>query len=141
LDAFENGRYHLRVDGPNGFGREHRGSADDPALVIQCGYEATPGEANKLTGNVLLLITNADAQRSFEVTIKDHAYGAAPIRQTIAAARGDATTKIVIDSRPGQRWYDFSVFVEGFEAFEKRHAGRVETGAEGITDPLMGRLV
>ena len=47
---------------------------------------------------------------------------------------------IDIDPRPGQGWYDFSVLVRGFEGFEKRHAGRVETGAEGITDPVMGRM-
>ncbi|MHB1081275.1 MAG: phosphocholine-specific phospholipase C [Prosthecobacter sp.] len=139
--SFENGRYHLRVHGPNGFYREHRGSADDPALLIQCAYEPTRADASKLTGNVLLLIKNTDARKSFEVTIKDHAYGTASIRQTIAAASGDAATKIVIDPRHGQGWYDFSVLVEGFEHFEKRHAGRVETGEDGITDPVMGGLV
>jgi phospholipase C len=136
--SFENGRYHLRVHGPNGFYREHRGSAEDPALLIQCEYESARGDASKLTGNVLLLIKNLDAGKSFEVTIHDHAYGIAPIHQTIAATSGDATTKIVIDSRSGQGWYDFSVLVEGFENFEKRHAGRVETGADGISDPFMG---
>jgi phospholipase C len=139
--SFENGRYHLRVHGPNGFYREHRGSADDPPLLIQCQYEPTRGDANKLTGNILLSIKNTDAQKSFEVNIEDRAYGAAPIRQTIAATSGDATVNMVIDSRPGQGWYDFSVLVEGFESFERRHAGRVETGADGITDPYMGGLV
>ncbi|WP_406697266.1 phospholipase C, phosphocholine-specific [Singulisphaera sp. Ch08] len=137
--SFENGLYHLRVCGPNGFYREHRGSANDPALLIECDYERTPADASKLTGNIALLVKTTDARKSYDVIIKDHAYGAEPIRQTIAA--GSAPTKIVINPYRGQGWYDFSLLVQGFEEFEKRLAGRVETGAEGITDPYMGRLV
>jgi phospholipase C len=137
--SFENGLYHLRVCGPNGFYREHRGSAHDPALRVECDYERTPDDASKLTGKILLLVKNTDRRKSYVVIIKDHAYGAEPIRRTIAAE--SAPTKIVIDPRRGQGWYDFSLFVQGFEQFEKRHAGRVETGADGVTDPYMGRLV
>jgi phospholipase C len=137
--SFEYGLYHLRVCGPNGFYREHRGSAHDPALRVECDYERTPDDASKLTGNIVLLVKNTDRRKSYDVVIKDHAYGAEPIRQTIAAE--SASTKIVIDPRRGRGWYDFSLFVQGFEQFEKRHAGRVETGADGVTDPYMGRLV
>ena len=38
LDGFEQGIYHLRVCGPNGFLREFAGSADDPRVEIQCEY-------------------------------------------------------------------------------------------------------
>jgi len=38
-------------------------------------------------------------------------------------------------------WYDFTVKVSGADNFEKRFAGRVETGKESITDPYMGRVV
>lgn len=137
--SFENGLYHLCVYGPNGFYREHRGIASDPGLRIECDYERTPGDASKLTGNVVLLVTNTDRRTSYEVTIKDNAYGAEPIRHTISA--NGAPTKIVIDTRRGQRWYDFSLFVQGVEQFEKRFAGRVETGEDGVTDPYMGRIV
>ncbi|MBS0210214.1 MAG: phospholipase C, phosphocholine-specific [Planctomycetes bacterium] len=137
--SFENGLYHLCVSGPNGFYREHRGSAHDPALVIECDYERTPADASKLTGKILLLVRSTDARKSYDVTFKDQAYGAEPIRQTITA--GSAPTRILIDPCRGQGWYDFSLLVQGFEQFEKRHAGRVETGADGITDPYMGRLV
>lgn len=137
--SFENGLYHLRVCGPNGFYREHRGSAHDPALLIECDYERTPADASQLTGNLVLLVKNMEERKSFDVLIQDHAYGAEPIRQTISPA--SAPTKIVIDPHRGQGWYDFSLFVKGCEPFEKRFAGRVETGAEGITDPYMGRVV
>jgi phospholipase C len=129
----------LCVHGPNGFYREHRGSAHDPGLRIECDYERTPDDPSKLTGNIALLLTNTDRQKSYDVIIKDRAYGAQPIRQTIAA--DSASTKIVIDTSRGERWYDFSLFVQGFEPFEKRYAGRVETGADGITDPYMGRVL
>jgi phospholipase C len=36
-------------------------------------------------------------------------------------------------------WYDFSVRVQGHEGFEKRYAGRIETGRDSISDPQMGR--
>src|SRR5690606_16844246 len=111
--SFENGLYHLCVHGPNGFYREHRGSAHDPGLRVECDYERTPDDASKLTGNIVLLVTNTDRRKSYDVIIKDHAYGAEPIRQTVAAE--SAPTKIVIDTRRGERWYDFSLFVQGFE--------------------------
>lgn len=137
VSSFEKGLYHLRIHGPNGFYREHRGRGDDPALLIECDYERTPEDARQLTGNVLLLIQNAAGQRSYDVIIKDHAYGAQPIRQTIAAG-GDRVTRIVLDTHASRGWYDFSIFVAGAAHFEKRHAGRVETGADSISDPCMG---
>jgi len=76
-------------------------------------------------------------RKSHEVTVRDHAYGAQPIRQTIAAG-GDGVTTIVLDTRASRGWYDFSVLVAGAVHYEKRHAGRVETGADGISDPCMG---
>ena len=109
------------------------------ALLIECDYERTHADATRLTGNVVLIVKNTDARKSYDVTVKDHAYGAEPIRQAVAA--GSAPTKIMINPHRGQGWYDFSLLVQGFEHFEKRHAGRVETGADGITDPYMGRLV
>ena len=99
----------------------------------------TSADASKLTGNVVLTVTNRDASKPCEVIIKDQAYGAEPIRQTIPP--GSAPTRIVVNTNRSQGWYDFSLLVPGYEQFEKRHAGRVETGAEGITDPYMGRLV
>src|SRR5450432_1140481 len=50
LKNFENGIYHLRIYGPNGFFREFKGSADDPLLLIGCEYETASG--NKLSGNI-----------------------------------------------------------------------------------------
>ena len=47
---------------------------------------------------------------------------------------------VLLNLKASFGWYDFSVKIEGFEPFEQRFAGRVETGKESFSDPLMGRL-
>ncbi len=141
VSSFENGRYHLCLHGPNGFFREHRGSAADPALLIQCEYERSKANAaHKLTGNVQLHIKNTSGAPC-EITITDHAYGARPISKVIAPISDGVATQIVLDQSATHGWYDFSITVKGSEHFSRRFAGRVETGAESISDPYMGRVV
>ena len=38
-------------------------------------------------------------------------------------------------------WYDISVKIKGNDIFEKRYAGRVETGRESKSDPAMGMVI
>ncbi|MNE61045.1 Non-hemolytic phospholipase C precursor [compost metagenome] len=95
-----------------------------------------------LTGNIDLKIVNLEKGKSYTVLIIDNAYGTKPIKKLI----GKASTKegiidIVLDLTKNHSWYDFSVKVEGFDTFEKRYAGRVETGKDGYSDPLMGGLI
>lgn len=137
---FEDGKYALRVYGPNGFYRGHSGTVSDPAIRVRCEYERNPGDPGKLTGNIALFVSNGDPNQVLEVTIKDHSYGAKPIVQQIPAATREPV-KIVLDQSGSHGWYDFSLLVKGFEHFNKRHAGRVETGAASVTDPYMGRIV
>src|SRR5690606_35507411 len=54
INSFESNQYHLRVHGPNGFYREFKGFANDPALRVSCVYEKD--KRNNLTGNVVLTI-------------------------------------------------------------------------------------
>ncbi|MBP7948674.1 MAG: phospholipase C, phosphocholine-specific [Verrucomicrobiales bacterium] len=141
LAFFENGLYHLRLHGPNGFFREHRGSADDPPLDIQCEYERSREKAaQKLTGNVELNIANHGSQPC-EITITDHAYGANPLTRVIAPKSSGATSTLVLDQGTSHGWYDFTITVKDGGPFFRRFAGRVETGAESISDPFMGRVV
>jgi phospholipase C len=44
---------------------------------------------------------------------------------------------VPIDLAASERWYDLSVFVDGGQAFERRYAGRVETGEWGSSDPAL----
>ena len=46
-----------------------------------------------------------------------------------------ATIDVVMWSAKSHGWYDISMSVENSEV---RYAGRVETGATSITDPVMG---
>lgn len=135
VKGFENDQYHLRVYGPNGFFREFRGERNDPLITVGFEYQRTRPGAGQLTGNVLLKISNADPGKEYTIEIRDHAYK----QKTIQKALGKAgSQQVVLDLGKSFGWYDFSIKVGGFELFEKRYAGRVETGKAGYSDPAMG---
>jgi len=137
LADFEKNRYHLRVYGPNGFYRELTGDANNPSLQIVCSYEASRLNAAKLSGNVRLNITNNDT-KAHTLSIIDNSYKTGDTSKVIEAG---ASTSIVLDLSKTHNWYDHSVKVKGYDWFEERFAGRVETGAVTKTDPLMGGLI
>lgn len=137
LAAFEGGIYHLRVHGPNGFHREYRGGADDPALSVACEYDREDG-SDHLNGSLRLSLRNLDPKRAFDLEITDHAYGKAPMRKQVPAS---GSVAIVLDQKESHGWYDFSLTVSGAESYLRRYSGRIETGADGFTDPHMGRAV
>jgi phospholipase C len=130
--------YHLRVYGPNGFLREFKGATGNPPIEILCSYERDA--KNQFTGNVLVKIKNTDAQRSYSIQLSDNSYRTKGEQKTLekAGAKGAQTT-IVLTLKNSHNWYDFSLLVSGFAAFEQRYAGRVETGKTGYSDPLMGQ--
>jgi phospholipase C len=132
LSEFETQDYHLRVYGPNGFFREYVGSRNDPQVVARCEYERA-GEAG-LTGKIELQIANLNRESPYTVEIRDLSYKQA--MQTKVIAPG-GTARILLDLERSSNWYDFSLKISGVEGFEKRYAGRVETGKPGISDPAM----
>ncbi|MFO0807747.1 MAG: phospholipase C, phosphocholine-specific [Gemmataceae bacterium] len=135
LADFENERYHLRVYGPNGFFREFKGSGDNPTVEVRFDYaRAKPGD-RILTGGVTIELTNADQQKGATIEVHDNAYKAAVPPQSLAAG-GRAT--LAIDTKASFGWYDFTVRIAGHEPFEKRYAGRVETGQWSYSDPQIG---
>jgi phospholipase C len=135
LAAFEGSRYGLRVYGPNGFFREFRGDAGDPAVGISFGYEPSSGGAHPFSGNgVLQLKNNGDA---CSVMVVDNAYkGEYPVKQLAAGEQAALT----ILSAKNQGWYDFTIRIKGREGFEVHYAGRIETGRDSISDPHMGNI-
>jgi len=137
INDFGNEDYHLKVYGPNGFYREFAGNKNNPLVKVICEYETGKINTAKLTGNVVLNITNHDT-RAHSFVISDNSYKAAGHSQVVAAG---STIKMVLDLARNYRWYDFSVKLKGYDAFEERFAGRVETGMPTKTDPLMGGLV
>lgn len=135
LENFEKGKYHLRVDGPNGYYREFIGSANNPDLLISCTYEGVNG---KLTGNVLVKVVNTNPSKGYVVAVKDISYRKNDVKRNIAAG---STQEIVLDLKTTHGWYDFNLTVEGQADFAQRYAGRVETGRASFSDPAMGRIV
>ena len=137
LDDFENGHYDLRLYGPNGFFRSFAGDKNDPGVLINLFYENTA--AQMPSGRIELKMINPDTSRSYTVHIRDNAYKN-PDQQRILQKineSSDKVTSIFVDPAKSHGWYDFSVFIEGFPLFEKRYAGRVETGRDGFSDPAM----
>jgi phospholipase C len=137
LNAFENNRYHLRVNGPNGYFREFMGSNNNPPVAITCGYEKNKLNSAKLSGNVMLTITNHDS-KAHNIVINDNSYKAGSTTKTVAA---NSKVDVVIDLKKNYQWYDFNVKLSGHDAFGERFAGRVETGVATKTDPFMGDIV
>jgi phospholipase C len=132
LDRFAGAQYHIQVYGPNGFMRELKGSAKDPGVHLVCDYQRMA--TGKLSGNVELKISGTHSP--FELSVKDHAYGAA-LQRTRVDQGGKS---LILDLGKSHGWYDFSVTVDGHDGFEQRFAGRVETGTHSFSDPLMGRV-
>ena len=141
LADFAEGRYHLAVYGPNGFHRVFRGSAADPSLDILFQYERQKGKPAQLSGNVVISLRNTGS-KILTIEISDNAYGDAVKTVSLqAAGKKGADTTITIPLASSHNWYDVSVHLRGSYDFEKRFAGRVETGNPGKTDPFMGRVV
>jgi phospholipase C len=139
MTDFDQGRYDFRVHGPNGFFREYNGSVEDPAVEIGCGYERSKLPTEILTGNLELKIANPDPGRSHVVHIVDNAYGNEKITKTVEPQSPD--NSVVLNLKKSHGWYDVSIVVVGYDHFERRFAGHVETGKDSYTDPAMGRVI
>jgi phospholipase C len=122
----EDGRYDLRVYGPNGWYREIRGGKDDPALGMKI---------STMTGKCSLVTFNRSKDKTFSIEIIDNAYGAKKMNVKIGLEKLEPN---LIDLKlAAHRWYDFTLRVDGYKGYERRFAGRAETGEEGISDPAM----
>lgn len=129
--------YHFQVYGPNGFFRAFKGTVNDPLVDALCEYQSPPANRKNLTGNIALRIKNSSKQ-TITIEVPDNAYKGATQTRTLNAGEQAA---LVIETGKHQGWYDFSIKIKGNTDFEKRYAGRVETGKASITDPVMGRVV
>jgi phospholipase C len=136
LDDFEGGRYQLAVYGPNGFFREFNGDANNPPLEIRLDYGQTTA-AGTPNGIVEFTLRNRDDRRSHTIEIVDLAYENDAQRLVLAP---DTSTTCTVNTADSFGWYDLGVRVMGSKVFEKRYAGRVETGKSSFSDPAMGRI-
>ena len=135
INDFENGQYHLRVYGPNGFYREFTGNSNNPQVTINCDYECN--NLSKLTGNVIVHVNNHDS-KTHTVSLTDNSYGGSGQSKEVAPGNN---TAFMLKLEQSFNWYDLSIKLNGYPDFKGRFAGRVETGAITKTDPLMGGMV
>jgi phospholipase C len=93
-----------------------------------------------LTGNLAIYFQN-NSSAMLELEIRDHAYKMPA--QSISLPAGPEKTKksITINTAKSFGWYDITIKIKGNTVFERRYAGRVESGEPGKTDPFMGRMV
>ncbi|MEJ7646229.1 MAG: phospholipase C, phosphocholine-specific [Chryseolinea sp.] len=135
LANLQGGRYHFRVDGPNGFMREYRGmTGGKERLVVEVSYEQDRRKG--FTGNLRLNIVN-NHSTGIAVEIVDNAYGQQKVKRKVAKG---ASEQIVLDLSKSHGWYDTTVRLFGVD-IETRFAGRVETGKESVSDPAMVKAV
>lgn len=137
LREFEDKNYHLRVYGPNGFYRSFKGDARDPGLQTDIYYQKDSKNGHKLSGSLEILLTNT-SKTPLDIEIIDNAYKTNNHKKTLLP---NAKESVVLNLEKSYNWYDFSIKVVGHSQFEKRYAGRVETGRPGYSDPFMGRVV
>lgn len=123
ITAFDNSNYHLKVHGPNGFMRSFMGNAQDPAVTATVSYDATNMQ-------VSIHLTGSD---SSNIKLTNNAYKASSKNITVT----NGAAKIDVSKSFG--WYDFKITQQGNSAFEKRYAGRMETGQPLYSDPAMGK--
>jgi phospholipase C len=137
ISDFEDGKYHLRAYGPNGFYREFKGDKHDPGLYAALSYEAKNGQP---TGNAILTFSLSGSVAPLNVEVVDNSYKKGTLKMAVQR-ESFAPQTLKLNLAKSHGWYDFTIKVNGYAQFEKRYAGRVETGKNTFTDPLMGRVV
>ncbi len=126
-DSGGSGGYDLEVFGPNGFLRTFVGNALRPAeLDVRLVYDA--------------------ARRAVSLSVRNT--GTTPVSVTVTAnayrARGPWTMKVASGKTVERQWpvaqngnwYDLTA-TEAGSGYQRRFAGRLETGKDGVSDPAM----
>ncbi|PZX51411.1 phosphocholine-specific phospholipase C [Algoriphagus chordae] len=134
VSDFENGLYHLRVYGPNGFYREFKGSPQASNIEIA----AKPlFKNNKATEELELTIKNTSAS-NLTLSVKDEIY--LKLNKEIKLAAGKETS-LKIDTKKHQGWYQITIATKENSELKFTYAGRLETGKDSISDPQMGGVI
>ena len=124
------GAYSLWVLGPNGYHRQFqgdlRGLASGPNPEIRVCYAPEDGAV------YLTIMNMGDAPA--QITVRANAYRQdGPWTYTVDPGMQVEPSWSLADT---DHWYDFTVTMDG--GFERRFAGRLETGQDGVSDPEMG---
>lgn len=135
VDQFVGQQYHISLYGPNGFTREFKGNAGDPAISIALEYERNKRNPAKLTGNIVVHILSG---QDYTIYINDNSYGKGKLQRLLGKKAGKEKLSLVLDCGNSFGWYDFTVTIKDHEHYQQRFTGHVETGGWSRTDPAMG---
>jgi phospholipase C len=119
------GVFDLWVLGPNGFVRSHRGNLELAAAAPRLKLRTNTRERS-----VDVILENR-SQEPTKIVLGSDPYGAKTRDLTIEAG---SRVREQWSVKPSHNWYDFTVGLTGLSI---RAAGRIETGEDGISDPLM----
>ncbi|MBC7614471.1 MAG: phospholipase C, phosphocholine-specific [Pedobacter sp.] len=136
ISKFKDEVYTLSVDGPNGFYRGFKGTKNNPDLTLVCVYEQG-GVLKKPTGNLQLMIGNQE-NKTLEIQIISDPY---EINNKAIKVAAKSQKIVILNLERSKGWYDFKITITGNTDFEQHYAGHVETGADSISDPLMGGVL
>ncbi|OZI61059.1 phosphocholine-specific phospholipase C [Bordetella genomosp. 11] len=128
--AAPDGGNDLWILGPNGFHRRFTYAAGPRGLmpVVRARYAPEEG--------ALVLTLRNPGQKAMAATVSDNAYFAkADWRREVPAGQQAEWRWTLADSH---QWYDFTLGLDDRPGYALRCAGRVETGADGWSDPALG---
>ena len=120
------GSYDLWVLGPNGFVRGFSGNVDGPEIDLALAYR--PAERS-----IELQLANRN-EKPASLSLESRVYGPFAARKVELSAHGTASLRW--DVSTSGNWYDLTLLAG--QGFVRRFAGRLETGKNGISDPMMG---
>ncbi|MBI1360194.1 MAG: phospholipase C, phosphocholine-specific [Alphaproteobacteria bacterium] len=118
--------YDLWLLGPNGFHRHYAGRGAGAPLFLALAVKGKNGAATVLNRT----------SEPLRVTLVHNAYGKGKSATvTLKPAPGD--WKSALDLKASHGWYDVTLRPADGDAWLHRMAGRIETGADSITDPAI----
>ncbi len=134
FDFFDKDKYHIWIDGPNGFYREYKGDTQEAGVEIKAIYKIN--KQQQPTGEIVLQISNNFLpKKAITLLIEDNAYG----QKTVTKKIGPATTaSLVVSTQKSFGWYDFTVRIQD-SGIAQSYAGRVEIGKNAKTDPVINK--
>jgi phospholipase C len=120
--------YDISVLGPNGLRRYYRGS---PAGTLQATAIADAAQ------QAVVVTLNNTGAAPIAASVRARAYH--DLRQDVRVAGGQSV-RVAVSAQDSDNWYDVEVINVGDAHFSQRFAGHIETGAAGLTDPLIGAV-
>jgi phospholipase C len=134
---FDSGKYNLWVYSTNGFVRTFQGDArayDDAKFqpeLAEIKYQRKAGRLTIKLKNMAPVGGKGSKKTDYTVTVTPNAYRTDG--PWVVNVKNDATLDWDLSS--SGYWYDFTI--TGDDGFERRFAGRMETGRDSVSDPAM----